>query len=808
MAKRLRRRIRALRAQPLSRQFLILVAIVLVPLLLVGAWLIRPFWQLSGQFGDAAFAQPSRLYGRSLSLAVGGSLAREDLVEELGALEYRDVGAGSLETGGFRLSAESVEVALRSFPTPEGRAGGAPLRVELAGKRIARLVLGGEEVRSAVLEPPLLSSYFSDRLLDRRPIEVGELPDHLVRAVLAAEDDRFFGHSGLSFSGILRAAWVNVSGREVRQGGSTLTQQLVKNLYLTQERTFSRKIQEAVLAVILELRYDKRSILQAYFNEIYLGRSAGVNLMGVGAAARAYFGKDPADLTLAESAVIAGMIRAPADYSPLSHPERSRERRDFVLNRLLAMRWADATTVKLALESPIVTSPQRPSSRRAPYFADLMAREAAARFGITELDDASVTLFSTLDWRDQRRAEDAIAWGLATAEKGWQKGQPGRLQAALVSVDPKTGGILAYVGGRAYGESQFDRAGQALRQAGSAFKPVVYAAAFEAGTASPATLLEDAPLTVTLANTTWNPHNDDNDYRGWVSARRSIEQSLNVPTARLALQTGLKETVALARALGITSPLQPVPALALGAFEVTPLELATVYATLAAGGVRPPVHGLTAALDAGGQRLIPTALPPPERALSGPSAYLVTSVLQGVLDRGTGAAVRRQGLSDRLAGKTGTTNGRRDSWFGGYAPTRATLVWVGLDDNSQTRLSGARAALPIWGRFTLAVRPRGGFPEFSAPPGVISALIDPQSGELATEECSSRANEVFLQGHPPRAACHLHGGWYSELAAPPPPGVVVERPAGDPDDRRGFRSWLRRVLGKERERDQNRPPPP
>jgi penicillin-binding protein 1B len=777
--------------------------------LLFVLWLLRPFWRLSGQFAQHAEAQPSRLYAQPLELRVGGPGSAAEVIDELAALEYREAATGELEVGTYRKTAGGVAVFLRRFPTPRGTAGGQVLEVSFSGRRVARLRLGAAAVESSELEAPQLATYYGDDMRERRPVVVDELPEHLIRAVLAAEDDGFFRHGGVSPSGILRALWKNIAGGEVRQGGSTLTQQLVKNLYLTQERTVARKAQEAVLAVLLEMRYSKKAILQAYLNEIYLGKSGGANLLGVGAAARAYFGKDAGELSLGEAATLAGMIQSPGEYAPTAHPDRAVRRRNWVLDRLGALGWVPAEQAQAAKQAPLAVAPQRLGWRRAPYFADWVAQEARRRFGVAALDDNGFTLYSTLRWSDQKKAEAAVAWGIEQMEKGWQKGRPGQLQAALVSIEPRSGAVLAYVGGRSYSESQFDRASQALRQAGSAFKPVVYATAFEAGTATPATLLEDAPLTVTLARQVWTPHNDDDDYRGWVTARQAVEQSLNVPTARLALQTGLERIVEVARGLGVESPLSPVPALALGAFEVTPLELATVYATLAASGVRPPLHALRAVTDRDGVPLPGAELPRPEPALSPQTAYLLTTVLQGVVDHGTGASVRRQGVNDALAGKTGTTNGRRDSWFAGYAPTRATLVWVGYDDNSATRLSGARAAAPIWGRFMAAVRPSGGYPPFATPRGVVTAVVDPESGELATEACPRVVTEVFREGQVPSTVCHLHGGWFVHAIEQPPGVVVGVQPEPEPaPGERGFRRWLRRVFGERRAPPPPRPPPP
>lgn len=755
--------------------------------LAAAAFLVWPFWQLSSQLEAQLETQPSRLYGQPTVLVVDDAVPRDSVIAELRLEGYREMeGGGPVPPGRYRLSPSGLEVHLRRFLTAEGVDGGHPVELSWRGRRLVGLEVRSEPVSALSLPPPLLASYYDDELEERRPVTVDEVPEDLLEAVLAAEDASFFDHAGLSITGILRAVWVNFTGGEIRQGGSTLTQQLVKNLYLTPERTLARKSREALLAVLLELRYEKRQILEAYLNEIYLGASGGVNLIGVGAASRACFSKDPRELDLAQAATLAGMIRAPAVYSPLASPEKARERRDWVLDRMEELGWVESERAARARERPVTPDPQPVVRHRADYFARAAAEEAIRRFGAEDLEAGGYALLSTLRVREQRQAREAVRWGLTALEKGWQKGAAtrGPLQAALVSLDPVSGGIRAYVGGRDWSLSQFDRAGQARRQAGSAFKPVVYAAAFERRVLHPASWIDDSPLTVRLAGREWSPRNYDGSYHGWVTARTALEKSLNAATARVALQLTVPPIVDLARSMGVAGSMDPVPALALGAVEVTPLEMAVLYATLANGGVRPPVHGLEAVRDPHGRWLEAPPLPQPERALSPEVAYLLTSVLQGVLERGTGRGVRRMGLDDPLAGKSGTSNGRRDNWFAGYSPDRATAVWVGYDDNSETRLSGARGALPIWTRFMAAVRPAGGYRTFQQPAGVVTAVIDPETGGLATDRCPEVLTEVFLEDQVPEEVCHRHGGdrWQR---------------AREREDRRRhpFRRWLDRVFG-------------
>ena len=742
-----------------------------------------------GSLGVVPTFSPQGLYGAPLQIERGALLERDRVVDELEMLGYRRTDQDQMLPGQYRTRGGALGVFSRGHANLRGEVPPRPIEIAFAEGRVVSVRIADLEAPSVMLDPPLLASYYGPDRKERRPVRLEEMSEELVLAVLAAEDARYFEHGGVSLLGILRAMAANIRSGSMSQGGSTLTQQLIKNLFLTHERTLSRKVREATLAVLVDLRYSKREILEAYLNEIYLGGTGSVNLMGVGAASWAYFGCNPSELTLGEAATLAGLIPAPAKYSPLTHPDIAKTRRDLVLGRLEELQWVDQVALEAARVADLEVRPQIPSGRVAPYFVDAMAREARERFGVSELADRGYVLLSTLSPKDQKVAESAVAWGLKALEEGWEKGRQGRtpLQSSLVSLDPQTGAILAYVGGRDYAVSQFDRAGVAKRQVGSAFKPIVYAAAFRTGTATPASFFEDSPLTLVSAGSRWSPENSDGKYRGRVSVRNILRRSLNVPTVRVAMATQLGPVVGLAAKMGIRPSPPEVPSVALGAVEASPIELATVYSVLASGGTRPTPFGLRGAITPEG---LPMAgLPVVQELVLEPAVtHLISRLLQDVIDNGTGRKAREMGLEDPLAGKTGTTNDRRDSWFAGYSPHRVTVVWVGYDENLPTRLSGSRAALPIWTKFMYGARPPSGYPSFERPNGLVEALIDPVSGLLATSRCPEVVGELFLEAYPPRQICPIHRGFGSR------PLVQPEGVAPEAEDRGRFKEWLNRVF--------------
>ncbi|MDH4044997.1 MAG: PBP1A family penicillin-binding protein [Gemmatimonadota bacterium] len=585
----------------------------------------------------------------------------------------------------------------------------------------------------------------------RTPVRLDDVPAHLVQAVLAVEDQRFFEHGGLDLQRIAGAAVANIRAGGIAQGGSTITQQLAKNLFLSARRTPLRKLREAAMAVMLEDRYAKPAILEAYLNEIYLGQEETWGIHGVAAAARYYFGKELDDLTLGEAALLAGMIRAPNRYTPVRHADRARERRDLVLRLMVEQGRIDERAARRAGRERIRTRPNSQQVADARYFRDFALgrlRDEAGR-----VPERGAAVYTTLDPALQRAAERAVREGLAALRTR-------EAQAALVALDPRTGEVLAMVGGRDYGASQFNRATDALRQPGSAFKPIVALAALgRQGRRDPtftlASVVEDEPLTVTTPAGLWEPDNYDRQFRGPVTVREALEQSLNVPFARIGLAVGPERIAETGKRLGIIAPLRPVPSLALGASEVTPLELTRAYGVFATGGKLADTRTVLAVGSAAGNGISSTRAARIREVADPAEAYLVTSALEGAVARGTGRALAGSGHRDDIAGKSGTSSEWRDGWFVAYTPTLVVGVWVGYDDGRSLRLTGSRSALPIVALFLREALRQTGGERFPVPDGIEFAYVGTDRGWWGWE-CNGEP-EVFLEGTAPDDRCGR--GW-------------------------------------------------
>ena len=743
------------------------------------------------RFEGRTFSLPSRVFSAPLVLYPGADWQRLGLADWLLRLGYREQPEGGrLGPGRYEWLPGALRVHLRSFEHPARSEPARELLFRFAEGQVIEIedLQDQQAIDVVILEPEPVSAFLGTDREQRDLVRVDEVPPHLIDAIFAVEDQRFAAHHGVDGRRVLGAVLANVQAGRIRQGASTLTQQLVKNFFLTPERTFSRKLREAVMALIVEARYSKSEILEAYLNEIYLGQRGATAVHGVGEASRLYFGKSAQSLTVAEAALLAAIIQSPNGISPHRRPERAVTRRDLVLGLMRDQGRISNRAHREALAEPLRLATIQTESGEVRYFLDALSQQLPEVYAGEVLTSEGLRIYTTLDPRMQRAAARALRRGLERIEasvpeaKATDSLAANRLQGCLIAMRPQTGEVLALVGGRDYGESQFNRCTQARRQVGSAFKPFVYVAALDPANGPVVTLassIPDEPFEVAVPGEEgfWRPENYDRAFRGPVSVREALERSLNVPAARLGQRVGMERVVELAHRLGISSPLIPVPSLALGTAEISPLELTRAYATLANGGRRPAPRMFVDVVEKNGIAQESQPLEAAVSVLDPATAYLAVSLLEGVVDRGTARRIRSAGLKGPIAAKTGTTDDEFDLWFVGFTPELVAVVWVGFDEPGPVGMPSSRGALPIWADFVAEVsgsQIRGRFPQ---PSGISRLEIDPKSGARALRGCSSRKTEIFLQGTEPLETC--------------PPSPAKDGSEG------GFRRTLRRLFGRE-----------
>ncbi len=722
------------------------------------------------KFEGRKWRLPSKIYSDSYLLYIGISLRPDELREKLRRLGYQEVTAAPKNKGHYRYEPARglLEIYLHDFAYPSEAFTGYPVRISFQGPAISRIESGvnGQEIFSLELEPELVTGLYDQIWQERRVVSLKEVPPLLIKAILSIEDERFYSHHGVDPVSIVRATWINLRNVGVVQGGSTLTQQLMKNFFLSDERTLSRKVKEAVMAFIAERKYSKAEILENYLNEIYMGQKGSQGIFGVAEAARFYFTKSLSELTVGEIAMLAGLIRAPNRLSPYRGLEAATKRRNVVLAKLLDDKIITPKQFDVALKEPLARRELVKVTNDAPYYADFLRRELAENYSNAVLTTEGLRIFSGLDLHLQKIAERSLADGLKSLEDKYvalrRKGDEGRLEGAIIVIRPQTGEIKAMVGGRSYQLSQFNRGFQARRQPGSVFKPFVYLTALMSGTFTPVTMIEDSPFTWNYENQEWKPGNYNDEYLGTVTFRRALEKSLNSATARVARDVGVRRIRDLAQRLGIDSKLPALPSLALGSVEVTPLEVAVAFSTLANNGVRTRPLSVKQVMDPGG-RILEKRDVRVEKVISPQVAFMINHLLKGVFERGTADSARRMGFTRPAAGKTGTTNDYKDAWFVGYTPDLLAVVWVGFDNQGKLGLSGSQAALPIWADFMKQATTGMPVSDFVAPPGIKMVEIDPLSGQLATANCPRVIREAFQEGDEPATTCRLHpassSGW-------------------------------------------------
>ena len=753
-------------------------ALLSVALLAAGFTLYLDF-RVRSEFEGRRFALPARIYARPLELHAGLRVSQASILEELRQAGYRTARREG-ETGWFVREHDGLEIALRPFafwdgPRPARRIHVAFENGTVTSVRDAR----GRDLPLVRLEPLPIGGFYPANNEDRVLVRLAEVPKHLVQALLATEDRNFHSHHGVDPRGIARALVSFLRGRGL-QGGSTLTQQLVKNFFLTPERTVRRKVTELFMAVLLELHYDKNEILETYLNEIYLGQDRDRAIHGIGLASLHYFGKQVEYLTLAESALLVGMVKGPAWYDPYRHPRRALERRNLVLRQTRSLGYATMEQYSTARAASIGVKPKAPvGTSPHPAFLQLVHRQLRRDYDEADLRSEGLRVFTTLDPRVQRAAERVVERKLAQYDKGKRFGPPG-LEAAIVVTDTQTGEVQALIGGRDARYSGFNRALDAARPVGSLLKPVVYLTALaEPSRYTLVTPIDDAPFVwKSRGAPDWQPQNYDKTFHGAVQLRTALAQSYNAATARLGTEIGVERVLSTMKRLGIERELKPYAATLLGAVELSPIEVAQMYQTIASAGFRVPLRAIREVTTQDGRPLRRYPLEVKQALSAGPT-YLLTAAMQGVVREGTARSlVKWLPPESAVAGKTGTTDEQRDAWFAGFTGDRLAVVWLGYDDNRAAKLSGAAAALPLWGELMASLHPEP--LALPRPEGIENVLIDPQSGLRADWGCSDALELPFAQGSAPveRAPCA------SAL------GVTVE------EVKQEAKSWLERLFGR------------
>lgn len=759
------------------------LAAVLILAFSLGFYLAGLYAEISELIEQRAAALTSAIYSAPATLRPDTGLAQSHLEERLAELDYTRVATVS-HPGEYSQTPAAITLFVRDFKVGVHEYPSQTVRLETAKGRVAGITdASGKELDEVWLEPQVIGRLMPDAPAERVEVRLDELPAYVTGGLLATEDRYFYYHFGFDPVRIIEAALIDLRRGHLDQGASTLTQQLARTFIPPHRRSFTRKFREAAIAIVLEMRLGKQQILERYVNDVALGDYHGAPIYGLPAAARDFFHKDLRELTPAEAAVLIGMIRAPSDYDPRRHPERCLRRRDTVLALMRQADLIDDSALRFATESPLAIAKDS-GSRPAPYFTDYVTAQVLKTPGLSG-HLAGVKVYTTLDPLRQSVAEESIVANLERLERDHKRlrsaaaGEP--LQSSLVALDPETGAILAMVGGRNYGVSQFNRAAAAQRQPGSAFKPIVYLTALDPDR-SPleepltlASILPDRPISYDG----WTPANYEGTYQGQANVAQALAESLNAPTAYVGSLLGPERIVRTAHEFGINGDLAAVLPIAIGADEVTLLDLVSAYEVFATGGVARPSYAIESVVDGQGHEIFHHEAV--EKRIVRPDvAYLITAALQGVLRSGTGAGARAMGLNFPAAGKTGTTDDFHDAYFIGYTPDVVCGVWVGFDDPKSLNLPGAQAALPAWVKFMVKAD-AGPHDDFEVPEGIIFATIDPESGLLANSACPRKMRLPFIGGTQPIQVCSLHGGGLLSSAAPiAPPSSSSLAPPGVP----------------------------
>jgi len=726
-----------------------LLALAFLFSLVSGVYLLYLDNLVQVKFDGKRWSVPARVYGRPLDLYAGAQISPEQFSQELIRLGYRKVRHPQAQASWSR-NRNRFLVRTRPFTFWNGAEPGRYLDLRFASDRLTGLYnAAGAALPLVRMEAPEVGSLYPSHNEDRLLISRDQLPDLLVKGLLAVEDRSFYSHHGVDPRAIMRAIWANIRAGGLVQGGSTLTQQLIKNLYLTRERTLWRKLNEAAMALMLDARYDKDEILEAYANEIYLGQDGNRAIHGFGLASRFYFNRPLGELDLPRLALLVGMIRGPSLYDPRRNPSRAKKRRDLVLELMQQEGVISEPQKQQAIESPLgIDKPGSGGEVRYPAFLSLVRRQLHSDYREEDLTSEGLRIFSTLDPWVQEQSEKALSSRLGKLEKRHRL-PAGKLEGAVVVAAADSGEVLAVVSGRKPEYSGFNRALDAVRPIGSLVKPVVYLAALvQPNRYTLTTRIQDEPVSLKLAGgKRWTPANYDRKTHGPVTLFQALTHSYNLATVNLGMELGLDAVIDLLAELGVKRKVDVVPALLLGALSLSPLEVAQLYQTLAAGGFHSPLRAIREVQSQDGEAIQRYPLTVRQSVDQGP-VYLLNRNLQEVVSSGTGRGLSAFLPADlHLAGKTGTTDELRDSWFAGFDSDRVAVVWVGRDDNSPAGLTGSQGAMRVWGDLMQRLRPDP--LHLPAPASVDSVWVDADSGLLADAKCANAALMPYVKGSAP-----------------------------------------------------------
>ena len=795
------------------------------------------------RFKGPVFGNSARIYAIPHALQVGEKIEIREIAAQLRRAGYSDQGDGRSPMGSFRLFEGGIEIK----PGPDSYHSQESAVVRFRGGKVDSIRSKSGDLAAYELEPQMISSLFdAGQRSKRQLVKYEDIPKLLVDAVLAIEDRRFFQHGGVNFIRLAEATWVDVTHQRHEQGGSTITMQLSRAFFLTPQKTVKRKLSEMMIALEMEQKFSKQQIFEFYANRVDLGQRGSFTISGFAQASQAYFNKDLKDLSPAEAALIAGIIQAPSYLSPYRHPERALERRNLVLESMVETHAISQADAEKAKATPLKLAPPNVEASDAPYFVDLLRETLISRLDERQMNEQGYRIYTTLDPDLQKAAASAVETGMKLVDeqvtklrtkrtkigknKYETKVLPGpQAQVALVAMDPHTGEVLALVGGRNYGLSQLNHA-IAKRPTGSIFKPFVYAAAMNTAldganpVFTPASMVPDEPSTFSYGDQIYEPRNYKEEYHGEVTARYALAMSLNNATVKLAEQVGYDKVADLARSAGIVS-VKATPAMALGAYDATPVDMAAAYTVFANSGERISATVVNSVRNANGDVVLDFK-PDHRPVLDARVAYLMTTMMEGVMNSGTAYVVRQRGFTSPAAGKTGSSH---DGWFAGYTSNLLCIVWVGYDDYSDLRLSGAQTAAPIWAEFmkkAVTLSQYSDAKPFSQPSGVVDVQLDKSTNLLATPSCPETYSVAFIAGTEPNETCDQGTGmrgFFSRVFGlggekalpPPPPGVqpvaqqgTAANPGDDPKKKKGFFGKIAGIFKDDKPSNEPPPKPP